>query len=271
LNFSLDHPIEAIGYYEAKEVQKVYWVDGLNPNRFINIVESRSYPITDTIHNGQRPSGDNKYPWDNNSFDFQGVINNLPKVTITKNYNKAGFFQAGIMQYFITYYNRYGVETCLVYNSDLHYISTSDRGGKADEAITCGFDFEITNLAVEIAQGIYNEAITGYDYLRIYASYRSGINGVVNTRILADISLKDKNYTDVIKFTDLGNQGMVFNSDDLFYVGGQNIIANTLDYKQETLFLGDITVSQDIKEFNPTRQAVAIDDLKDAQGNTVSI
>jgi hypothetical protein len=37
LNFDLNHPIEAVGYYESEEVQKVYWVDGYNPNRFINI------------------------------------------------------------------------------------------------------------------------------------------------------------------------------------------------------------------------------------------
>jgi len=40
LGFDLNHPIEAIGYYESEEVQKVYWVDGINPNRFINIADT---------------------------------------------------------------------------------------------------------------------------------------------------------------------------------------------------------------------------------------
>jgi len=43
LSFNLDYPIEAIGYYESEEVQKVYWVDGYNQNRFINIVAEDDY------------------------------------------------------------------------------------------------------------------------------------------------------------------------------------------------------------------------------------
>lgn len=241
LNFDLQHPIEAIGYYEAEEVQKVYWVDGLNQNRFINIVAD----------NNTRAS------WNNYSFDFQGRINSIPNVTITKNYNKAGTFQAGVIQYFITYYNEYGVETCLVYNSDLQYISLSDRGAKADEAVSCAFDFEITNID------------TSYNYLRIYASYRSGINGVISTRILTDIDIKGKQSTDVIKFSDLG-QGITFNSDDLFYIGGQKIIANTLDYKQDTLFLGDIHTNIDYPKIEFNKEDVELD-IKDVDGNNVII
>jgi hypothetical protein len=37
LGFSLTYPIEAIGSYENKNIQKVYWADGLNQPRFINI------------------------------------------------------------------------------------------------------------------------------------------------------------------------------------------------------------------------------------------
>ena len=37
LNFSVDHPIETLGIYENEDVQKVYWIDGLNQTRGINI------------------------------------------------------------------------------------------------------------------------------------------------------------------------------------------------------------------------------------------
>ena len=205
------HPIEAIGYYESEEIQKVYWVDGVNQNRFINIID------TTTQYNDY-------------SFDFQGRINNIPTVSIKKNYESAGTFQAGVLQYFMTYYNKYGVETCLIWNSDLQYISMIDRGAKADEAVACGFDIEISNLASE------------YNYLRIYAAYRSGINGVVSSRIVADIDLEGVTSETKLSFTDLGSTGTNFNSEDLPYVGGQDLRANTLDYKQDTLFLGDITI-----------------------------
>jgi len=39
LHFDVLHPIEAIPFYENENVQKVYWVDGKNQPRFINVVE----------------------------------------------------------------------------------------------------------------------------------------------------------------------------------------------------------------------------------------
>ena len=40
LNLSLDHHIEALGVYENEDIQKVYWVDGINQPRVINIKKS---------------------------------------------------------------------------------------------------------------------------------------------------------------------------------------------------------------------------------------
>jgi hypothetical protein len=44
LNFDVTHPIEAIPFHENENIKKVYWVDGKNQPRFINIVlEGTSY------------------------------------------------------------------------------------------------------------------------------------------------------------------------------------------------------------------------------------
>jgi hypothetical protein len=37
LNFSKDNPIQTLGTIENENIQKVYWVDGRNQPRFINI------------------------------------------------------------------------------------------------------------------------------------------------------------------------------------------------------------------------------------------
>ena len=42
--------IETVGLYESETIQKVYWTDGVNPPRVINIADyigSASYTITD--------------------------------------------------------------------------------------------------------------------------------------------------------------------------------------------------------------------------------
>ena len=217
LNFDIAHPIEAIGYYESQEVQKVYWVDGTNPNRFINIANDK---------NGIYPDYSSGSIY---QFDFQGHINSIPNISITKNYNKAGTFQAGTIQYFATYYNKYGTETCIVWQSDLQYISMSDRGAKPDEVVSCTFDFTIENLD------------TAYDYIRIYAAYRAGLNGTAEGRIVAELEISNDQSS--LSYSDYGTNYINYNAEDIHYLGGQNIIASTLDYKQDTLFLGDIKLA----------------------------
>ena len=216
LNFDVNNPIDAIGYYESEEVQKVYWVDGLNTNRFINVANNS---------NGQPPAYNSENIY---QFDFQGHINTIPTVTIVKNYDKVGSFQAGTIQYFATYYNKYGVETCIVWQSDLQYISLPDRGANPDEAVNCVFDFTIDNVD------------TSYQYMRIYATYRAGLNSNAEGRLVTELQINDSTK---LTFSD---QGLYqnYNAEDIFYIGGQNIIASTLDYKQDTLFLGDIKTNE---------------------------
>lgn len=38
LGFSTDHPIETLSFYENSDIKKIYWVDGLNQPRVINIM-----------------------------------------------------------------------------------------------------------------------------------------------------------------------------------------------------------------------------------------
>ena len=54
LNFNCDNPIETIAFFENEELKKVYWTDGLNQPRVVNITASQK-----TIEN-----------WNNKSFDF---------------------------------------------------------------------------------------------------------------------------------------------------------------------------------------------------------
>jgi len=44
LNFSVNCPIECLGVYENEVIQKVYWTDGLNQPRLINIVKTETIP-----------------------------------------------------------------------------------------------------------------------------------------------------------------------------------------------------------------------------------
>lgn len=76
MNFHSTNYFDIIPFYENEEVQKIYWVDGENQPRFINIAKE-----------------DVEYTDD--SFDFVPIFKNTAKVNISKLYNVGGLFPAG--------------------------------------------------------------------------------------------------------------------------------------------------------------------------------
>ena len=215
LNFSLDNPIETLPYYESELVQKVYWVDGRNQPRVINIVSDNIVERLD------------------NQFDFNPTITKFPEVTITKKYSGVGLFPSGVIQYFVSYYNKYGAETGIVWASDLQYVTEYNRAAGPDETIVCNFKIDISNVD------------TTYDYARVYSMQRTSLNTTPICRIVGDINI---NNSDSITIIDTNTNTETLDPTQLLFLGGDNFIASTLTQKDDVLFLGDLTIeSQDIR------------------------
>ena len=83
LHFSTMHPIEAIASYENANIQKVYWTDGENQPRVINIA-----PFKDANIEKYTP----------NSFDFVQELALKEYVTVEKVFG-AGEFPPGMIYY----------------------------------------------------------------------------------------------------------------------------------------------------------------------------
>lgn len=209
LNFQNENPIECIASYEADDIQKVYWVDGINQPRVINII-SKQYP-------------------ENTSFDFVPPIPSNIDVTIEKRHDGAGVFPSGIIQYYITYYKKFGPETNSVYQSPLYYISPSDRGGQADETQTCSFKLTITPKSNE------------FDYVRVYSLIRTSYNAEPIVSIVGDINIKSSDNLKTVTITDTNVSNTPVASTDIMFLGGNTITASTIEQKDNTLFLGNIS------------------------------
>ena len=90
-----DNPIEAIGVYETELVQKVYWVDGINQPRVINITKPELDPTLE-------------FPYYNKEdFNFTPALSLNEKVKVVKSYGN-GEFSSGVIQYAMSYYCKYG-------------------------------------------------------------------------------------------------------------------------------------------------------------------
>ena len=151
--------IEAIGIYENEQIQKVYWIDGVHQPRFINIV-------ADSATMAQ---------WNDYSFDFVPRLSMNEVVEVKKSaYN--GVFNAGTIQYILTYYNKNGQQSAAFYQSPINYISYENKGASPEDTVSNSFSITIEHPDT-----------SHYDYVRIYSVFRSSENGTPVCKRVADI------------------------------------------------------------------------------------
>ena len=213
LNFNVEHPIECIAFYEGDDVQKVYWVDGINQPRCINICNTYG---------------------NINKFDFTPTIDTNIDITIEKEYNGAGLFPAGVIQYYITAFNKYGAESNAVYVSPLHYITHDNRGGEPGEICNCSFKISISETP---------ELVNTYDGVNIYSVIRSSLNtepAVALVNSIDFIPITPENPNPKVQVVDTNTFVNTLASSDVMFLGGNTIIAKTIENKNNTLFLGNI-------------------------------
>ena len=168
-NLGFKNPIDAVGSYENENIQKVYWVDGENQPRVINIageVKTRAALYTS-----------------NTSFDFIPKLKLQEDVKVKKILG-TGEFPAGVIQYAFTYYNKWGQESNIFHTTPLQYISSKGRAGSPEEKIANAFKISITNLDLK-----------NFEYLRIYSILRTSLNGTPLVKRIQDIKVLGNRFT----------------------------------------------------------------------------
>jgi hypothetical protein len=208
LGFNHKYPIETLVSYESDILKKVYWTDGLNQPRVINISSDK---ITKSSY----------------QFDFVRKLNLNENIEIIKN-NTGGKFSAGVIQYAFQYYNKYGVASNIFYVSQLEYLA-DNRGVSPEQSSSCSFTIRVTNLD------------TSFDYLRVYSIVRTSIDTEPTVKIVTDLAINDE-----VIFTDNGNMGSIEDPTTLLYYSIQDISAYTMAQKDNTLFLGNINLKTDV-------------------------
>lgn len=161
LGFDYKHPIESISFYENADIRKVYWTDGLNQPRVINIAAATSVI--------------NK--WKDDSFNFVRTLKLREDVSIERNLVANGDFTPGVIQYAFTYFDKYGQESNIFYTSPLYYISYNNRGASPEDKVSNSFNIKIINPD------------SSFDYVRIYSIHRSSINATPTVKRVVDLAI----------------------------------------------------------------------------------
>ena len=144
---------------KMKALKKVYWTDGVNQMRFINVANYDS-------------------SYNNTSFDFSPIMELQETVSVEKQLNSIGQFPAGTVQYVCTYFNKNGVETNPFFVSSQYYSSPAKKGGSPESSFSNSFKLEMTNL-----QG-------SFDYARIYSIMRTSIDATPVVKKVVDIPIE---------------------------------------------------------------------------------
>lgn len=220
LNFDTDYPLEALGVYENKNIQKVYFIDGKNQARVINILENYNSKYQDNL-----------LEYKSTAFDFIAELQLKEEVFIYKIIG-TGEFPQGTIQYVFSYYNKHGRQSNLFTQSDLQYLAYN-KGVSPEEKVNCSFKIYIDNVDRQ------------FDYLRIYSIIRTSQDVIPTCKRVVDLEINSDN----IVYIDNGTTGDIIDNTELLYLGGNTICPNTFEQKDGTLFIGNYTINNnDISE-----------------------
>lgn len=179
LNFDTKYPIETLGVYENENIQKVYFIDGKNQARVINILEDYTAKYEDIIE------------YKATAFDFVPELQLNESIYIKKIIG-TGEFPQGTIQYVFSYYNKNGRQSNLFTQSDLQYLAYN-KGVSPEEKVNCSFKIYIDNVDRQ------------FDYLRIYSIIRTSQDATPTVKRVVDLSISDtnKNKTSLSKVSTL--------------------------------------------------------------------
>lgn len=211
LGFDSEHPIRTVCVYENEKVQKVYWIDGINPPRVLNIAGH----LSGNSQEGIKSVNEQK-------IDF------LPKLTFQEHVGisrtSGGQFPAGVIQYAFTYSDKNLQESNLWYVSPLYYITQTTKGAEAGSTCNVAFRMNFSGLN------------TSFDYMQIYAIVRTSLNATPACYRIANIP------TTTTSFTDTGSQWESFSPELILGKQLGTFVPKTITSKDSTLFLGNYTL-----------------------------
>lgn len=242
LGFNVEYPLETLVSFEANHIKKVYWTDGFNQPRLINIAANESklkvwnqHKLDEDFLIEPTPLDPSPLPYNKDTyFDFVPSINfkdtTTPLIQVQQSVSGNGTFAPGVIQYCFTLVNKYGQQTNVIDVTPLYYLVFQDRGASPDtEKVTCCFTITLQGLD------------TNYDYARLYSIQRTSLNGDTIVKMLSDIPINRDSDDSSIVYVDNGTTGNLIDPFELLYVGGKEIKALTMIDKDQTLFLGNIT------------------------------
>jgi len=206
LNFDISSSMDTEVYYESDDIQKVYWVDGINQLRHINIISNRLYTEDEATLFDAVPEVAFSAPYVN-SIDFGGI------------------HTAGMIQYAYNLIKRNGSQSAISPISELYPLNKNLGGGKVNEQVG-----KILNIAIDLVD-------TRYDIIRLYSVKYTSYNEQPSINVIAEETIGGNN---TFRFSDDGRVIRTITPEAFLFLGGTAFVPTTITSKYNRLIIGNI-------------------------------
>ena len=205
LDFSTNNPIQAIGIYENRLVQKVYWVDGVNEVRYLNVAQ-------DNIN------------LDNKLLSLvPDTIMVEPKVI---GISSGGSYTSGVVRYSYNQYSLNGAQTKISPLSQTYYLNDGDNGNNLRDLVSKTLQVQVDGIDPT------------FDYIKIYSIKYDSLNSVPKVSVIYDEALSGTTVTTL----DDGNSIIEeISLSEFIFLGGDLIVPKHLVTKDNYLFFLNYT------------------------------
>lgn len=209
LNFNINNPIQAIFNFENENIQKVYWVDGLNQIRFLN---TRHNNIEDNELLMNIPS---------NSLNFVGNVSFTQPKIIDK--ISGGTHSSGMIQYAYNLYRLNSSQTKLSPLSELIPLEKGETlgGGEVNEIVAQTPVIEIDNID------------NSYTHIKVYAIKYTSQNQIPAITLIDEREINSENK--LIVYDD-GRNIDTLSLEEFIFLGSDPIIPKHIETKENRLF-----------------------------------
>ena len=226
LDFSTANKIKALSKYETTDIQKVYWTDGFNNLRYLNVavnltITGAAYSANDYMATAM--------------FEFLPVFT-PSKPTLTD--IVAGNLMGGMVQYSYQLYRLNGAETAFSPVSDMIHIVVD--GDFNLNTILYQGDAESMQTGKGCKLSIVN-ADSGYDRLRLVRLHYSTLNSIPVISIVGEIEISTSPAT--ISIIDIGDTLGTLTLDEFNIYSTELFKCEDIAIKDNRLFAANIETS----------------------------
>lgn len=235
LDISDTFPISAVGVYERDDIVKVYWTDGYNPVRFINIMDDDL--STKTVDQFELLPN---FPIDTSSPGRPEFVE----------YTSGSLTNSSI-QYAYQFFNKYNQSTAVSLLTPAIPVFPGSDEAQYPKDIYGGNVGEDSGRGIKVSITIPEDI--KYEWVRLISLTYTTYTGLPTVKIVKELQIDTTDYTDSAKnlyIIDNGDSLSELTYEDFLILNRRNLVAKTIELKDNRLFIGNIVESTFDVEFD---------------------